>query len=82
MYWLPCRVRRMGWTRRRQRPNCSAVDAMPGGETYEIDAKELVPGDIVLLESGERIPADMRLLASHDLEVDESGQYTSYTKYW
>jgi Ca2+-transporting ATPase len=42
------------------------------GDTDERDAEELVPGDIVLLESGERVPADMRLLASHDLEVDES----------
>ncbi len=45
---------------------------MREGDTHELDAEELVPGDIVLLESGERIPADMRLLASHDLEVDES----------
>lgn len=42
------------------------------GDTYDCDAEELVPGDIVLLESGERVPADMRLLASRDLEVDES----------
>jgi len=42
------------------------------GDTHELDAEELVPGDIVLLESGDRIPADMRLLAGHDLEVDES----------
>jgi magnesium-transporting ATPase (P-type) len=42
------------------------------GDTHERDAEELVPGDIVLLESGERVPADMRLLVSHDLEVDES----------
>lgn len=42
------------------------------GESYEIDAEELVPGDVVLLESGDRVPADLRLLMSHDLEVDES----------
>ncbi len=42
------------------------------GDSYEINAEELVPGDIVLLESGDKIPADLRLLVSHDLEVDES----------
>jgi len=42
------------------------------GETYEINATELVPGDIVLLASGDKIPADLRLLTLHDLEVDES----------
>lgn len=42
------------------------------GETYEINAEELVPGDVVLLESGDKVPADLRLLMSHDLEVDES----------
>lgn len=42
------------------------------GDTYEISAQELVPGDIVLLESGDKVPADMRLLATIDLEVDES----------
>jgi magnesium-transporting ATPase (P-type) len=42
------------------------------GDSYEIDAEDLVPGDIILLESGDRIPADIRLLACHDLEVDES----------
>ncbi|MDH5327886.1 MAG: cation-transporting P-type ATPase [Gammaproteobacteria bacterium] len=31
------------------------------GESYEINARELVPGDVVLLESGDKIPADLRL---------------------
>ena len=42
------------------------------GEIREIDAEEVVPGDIVWLESGNRVPADMRLLMTHGLEVDES----------
>ncbi|MDH5359093.1 MAG: HAD-IC family P-type ATPase [Gammaproteobacteria bacterium] len=42
------------------------------GDTYEINAQELVLGDIVLLESGDKVPADIRLLVTHDLEVDES----------
>ena len=42
------------------------------GEICEIDAEEVVPGDIVWLESGNRVPADMRLLMTHGLEVDES----------
>ncbi|MFT5701355.1 MAG: Ca2+-transporting ATPase [Desulforhopalus sp.] len=42
------------------------------GEICETDAEELVPGDIVWLESGNRVPADMRLLMTHGLEVDES----------
>ena len=41
-------------------------------DAYEIDSRELVPGDIVLLESGDQIPADIRLLTSHNLEIDES----------
>jgi P-type Ca2+ transporter type 2C len=42
------------------------------GEAYEINAEVLVPGDIVLIESGDRVPADLRLLNGHDLEIDES----------
>lgn len=42
------------------------------GEVHVIDASELVPGDLVLLESGMRVPADLRLVSSHGLEIDES----------
>ena len=42
------------------------------GEKKHILATELVPGDIVLLASGDKVPADMRLLSVRDLRVDES----------
>ncbi len=42
------------------------------GEVVEMDAEQAVPGDLVWLESGNRVPADMRLLSAHGLEVDES----------
>ena len=38
----------------------------------ELDATELVPGDVVLLDAGDRAPADGRLLTSSTLELDES----------
>lgn len=38
----------------------------------DINAAHLVPGDIVLLEAGDRIPADGRLLSAHNLEVEEA----------
>ncbi|MGB7460933.1 MAG: HAD-IC family P-type ATPase, partial [Carnobacterium jeotgali] len=37
-----------------------------------IDATDLVPGDILLLEAGDQIPADARLISSSDLQVEES----------
>ena len=42
------------------------------GERREVDAKELVPGDIILLKEGDRVPADARVIDSNDLEIDES----------
>lgn len=53
------------------------------GDSYEVNTEELVPGDIILLESGDKIPADLRLLSSLDLEVDESlltGESTAVLK--
>ena len=43
-----------------------------GGAVREVPADELVPGDVVLLEAGDRVPADAALVAAFDLEVDES----------
>ena len=42
------------------------------GKEMEIDAKELVPGDLIILEAGDRIPADAKIVDSFNLEVDES----------
>ena len=42
------------------------------GRVEEIEASAIVPGDVVLLEAGDRVPADGRLLAAHNVEVDES----------
>lgn len=38
----------------------------------QVSAKEIVPGDILLLETGDKIPADARLLESSNLKVDEA----------
>ena len=42
------------------------------GVAEQVDAKVLVPGDVVLLEEGSRIPADGRIISSIDLSVDEA----------
>ena len=42
------------------------------GITEDIIAEELVPGDIVILEAGNYVPADCRLIESHNLKIEES----------
>src|SRR5215813_5246666 len=42
------------------------------GETRMISAAELVPGDIVLLESGDKVPADLRLAEVKNLRTEEA----------
>ena len=43
-----------------------------GGNIHEISAEELVPGDIVLIGEGDRIPADGRLTESINLQIEEA----------
>lgn len=42
------------------------------GAVHEMSAEGLVPGDIVLLDSGDQVPADLRLLEVNGLQIDES----------
>jgi len=53
------------------------------GKEQSIDSKDLVPGDIALLEAGSRVPADSRLIEAANLQVDEAaltGESTPVTK--
>lgn len=42
------------------------------GQQKQVTADELVPGDVVLLESGNRVPADLRLIQTNNLAIDEA----------
>lgn len=42
------------------------------GNVIEADAEEIVPGDVVLLESGVKVPCDMRLAQTQDLQIEEA----------
>jgi len=42
------------------------------GERRTIKPEELVPGDVVLLESGDKVPADLRLIRAHGLTIQEA----------
>lgn len=50
-------------------PECTVLR---DGERQVIPARELVPGDVVLLEGGDKVPADLRLFSVKNLHVDEA----------
>ena len=54
------------------RLSAPSATALRDGVPERIDAKLLVPGDVVLLEEGDRVPADGRLIGAVDLRVDEA----------
>ncbi|MEX2524760.1 MAG: cation-transporting P-type ATPase [Gammaproteobacteria bacterium] len=42
------------------------------GRRHRVDGEALVPGDVVLLEAGDKVPADLRLLKTHGLQIQEA----------
>ncbi len=42
------------------------------GAEMSVPAREVVPGDVILLRAGDQVPADARLLEAHNLQVDEA----------
>jgi len=61
----------------------AAIDALIGslaaeslvlryGRQEKVSAQELVPGDIVLLNAGDKVPADMRIISSKNLQISEA----------
>lgn len=55
-----------------QRMIAPQAAALRGGERRTVPVESLVPGDVVLLEAGERVPADLRLLQARGLLIDEA----------
>ncbi|MCR9194432.1 MAG: cation-transporting P-type ATPase [Hyphomonas sp.] len=50
----------------------SSATVLRRGQRQSIAAEELVPGDIVLIEAGDRVPADLRLITAKGLRIDEA----------
>ena len=55
-----------------KRMTAPAARVRRDGAPCEVPSRELVPGDVLLLEAGDRVAADARLLDGHNLRVDES----------
>ena len=55
-----------------QKMSSPEATVLRDGKRGKVKAEELVPGDIVILETGDIIPADIRLLDSRNLKIDES----------
>lgn len=48
------------------------ITVLRGGRELEVASKELVPGDVLVIEAGDRIPADARLVENHSIQCDEA----------
>ena len=48
------------------------ITVLRGGQEWEAPSKDLVPGDVLVLEAGDKIPADARLVEIHSVHCDEA----------
>jgi Ca2+-transporting ATPase len=48
------------------------ITVLRGGNEVETDSREVVPGDVMLLEAGDKVPADARVVESSSLKCDEA----------
>ncbi len=62
----------------------TTINVVRNGDEMQVDSRDLVVGDIVLLDTGDMIPADIRIIESNHLKVDQSaltGESKSVTKH-
>lgn len=55
-----------------QQKSSVKIDVLRDGKVIQLIAEKLVPGDIILIDEGEKIPADARLINASSLRIDES----------
>jgi magnesium-transporting ATPase (P-type) len=48
------------------------ASVLRNGERHTVEGEQLVPGDIVLLEAGDKVPADLRLIQIHGMQIQEA----------
>lgn len=66
-----------------QKHSLQRVSTIRGGKLFLIDSAELVPGDIIVLTEGEKVPADARMISGSNVRVDEAlltGESEAITK--
>ena len=69
-FWQEYRAERILAVLRKLLPE--QVAALRGGKLLQVPRTELVPGDVVLLEQGDRVPADCRLVEAFGVRIDDS----------
>ena len=50
----------------------SSIRVIRDGKEQEIDSKQLVPGDLIIVEEGVKVPADAKIIEAHHLEMNEA----------